>query len=86
MLDSRLRRPARRRLLAGSVLLLALAQTGTYAAPDLASFSDASPTEIAIQFGAWQARFREQALAAGIRPAFFDRVFSGISPDPAVVR
>nr|WP_238935259.1 lytic murein transglycosylase [Pseudomonas typographi] len=40
------------------------------------------PTET---FAEWQARFRQQALRGGIQPNVFDRAFSGIAPDPAVV-
>lgn len=36
-------------------------------------------------FGEWQARFRQQALQAGIRPDVFDAAFAGVEPDPAVV-
>lgn len=50
--------------------------------------SPATPSSpIAAQsFAQWLAQFRQQALAAGIQPALFDRAFAGVSPDPAVVK
>ena len=43
---------------------------------------DALPAETFTQ---WQARFRAQALQAGVAPSLFDRAFSGVTPDPSVV-
>ena len=36
-------------------------------------------------FEQWRARFRQEALAAGIRATIFDQAFQGVEPDPAVV-
>lgn len=37
-------------------------------------------------FEQWQAGFRQEALAAGINPSLFDRVFAGVTPDMSVIR
>ena len=37
-------------------------------------------------FAEWQAGFRKQALAAGIRADLFDRAFIGVSPDMSVIK
>ncbi|SEM94788.1 membrane-bound lytic murein transglycosylase B [Pseudomonas sp. ok272] len=37
-------------------------------------------------FAEWQAGFRVDALAAGIRPELFDRAFAGVTPDMSVIR
>lgn len=37
-------------------------------------------------FASWQAEFRSQALEQGISPALFDRTFSGLEPDPSVLK
>ena len=37
-------------------------------------------------FAEWQAGFRKQALAAGIRADLFDRAFIGVSPNMSVIK
>lgn len=37
-------------------------------------------------FAEWQAGFRKEALAAGIRADLFDRAFVGVSPDMSVIK
>lgn len=37
-------------------------------------------------FAEWQAGFRKEALAAGIRADLFDRAFAGVSPDMSVIK
>ncbi|UJJ30905.1 lytic murein transglycosylase [Halopseudomonas maritima] len=37
-------------------------------------------------FSAWQADFRREALSKGIDADLFDRAFSGVTPDPDVIR
>ncbi|WAH59499.1 lytic murein transglycosylase [Pseudomonas silvicola] len=37
-------------------------------------------------FTQWEDGFRQQALQAGIRPDVFDRAFTGVTPDPSVVK
>lgn len=37
-------------------------------------------------FDTWRSEFRDKALAQGVSAALFDRVFSGMEPDPAVIR
>nr|BFE93890.1 hypothetical protein GCM10020185_44260 [Pseudomonas brassicacearum subsp. brassicacearum] len=37
-------------------------------------------------FAQWQAGFRKEALAAGIRGDLFDRAFIGVSPDMSVIK
>ncbi|ROM78682.1 MULTISPECIES: lytic murein transglycosylase [Pseudomonas] len=44
---------------------------------------DIVPTQT---FAEWQAGFRKDALAAGIRPDLFDRAFIGVSPDMSVIK
>ncbi len=43
-------------------------------------------TPQAADFATWRARFRNKALAEGISPQVFDAAFSGIEPDPEVIR
>lgn len=88
MLDSARRFSARSYWIVGAVLLLALTQSGTYAAPELSPVQDSSvqdPPPV-ITFTEWQTNFRQKALTAGIRSHVFERAFYGITPDPAVVR
>lgn len=40
----------------------------------------------APSFAQWRQSLRSEALAAGIDGALFDRVFAGITPDPAVIK
>ncbi|MGQ7959358.1 lytic murein transglycosylase [Pseudomonas sp. SP16.1] len=40
----------------------------------------------APSFAEWRQGLRSEALAAGIDGALFDRVFAGITPDPAVIK
>ena len=40
----------------------------------------------AISFADWRQSLRNEAVAAGIDGALFDRVFSGVTPDPAVMK
>lgn len=51
-----------------------------------ADLSAAAEHHASISFSQWQTEFREQALAAGIRPDTFDKAFAGVSPDPAVLK
>ncbi|CDF94345.1 MULTISPECIES: lytic murein transglycosylase [unclassified Pseudomonas] len=44
---------------------------------------DIVPTQT---FAEWQAGFRKEALAAGIRADLFDRAFIGVSPDMSVIK
>ncbi len=47
---------------------------------------DAQPAaEPSISFEQWRDGFRSQALKAGIRAEVFDRAFSGVTPDQAVI-
>ncbi|RJG12115.1 lytic murein transglycosylase [Pseudomonas cavernicola] len=39
----------------------------------------------ALSFADWRNQLRDEALAAGISPALFDRAFTGITLDPAVL-
>ena len=36
-------------------------------------------------FAEWRETFRNEALAAGIQAAVFDRAFAGVAPDPAII-
>src|SRR5690606_20912276 len=38
-----------------------------------------------VSFAAWLAGFRSKALAAGIEAPLLERVFAGLTPDPAVI-
>ncbi|MFT6775077.1 MAG: membrane-bound lytic murein transglycosylase B [Paracoccaceae bacterium] len=51
--------------------------------PDPAATARAAAEELA-SFAAWRAAFRVRALAAGIRPALFDRAFQGVTPNARV--
>jgi peptidoglycan lytic transglycosylase B len=55
------------------------------AAPPPPVPSPAPPQARNAAFVAWVARFRGEALAAGIAPATFDRAFAGVEPLPHVV-
>ncbi|QJD58932.1 lytic murein transglycosylase [Pseudomonas sp. gcc21] len=86
----RYRASGRRLTVAGAslVLLAACANSSIEA-----SSTPASSTEVSVRqeqqqpsFAEWRARFREEALAAGIRPAVFDNAFKDIEPDSAIVR
>ncbi|MCX7079342.1 MAG: lytic murein transglycosylase [Pseudomonas sp.] len=44
---------------------------------------DIQPTQT---FAEWLAAFRKDALAAGINPELFDRVFANVTPDMSVIR
>lgn len=81
-------------MLIGTLILLsACAQTPTAAAnppaPESATLASPPaadlPAEPLISFADWRSGFRQAALQAGIQPALFDSVFSGIEPDPAVI-
>ncbi|MDN5515365.1 MAG: lytic murein transglycosylase, partial [Pseudomonas sp.] len=37
-------------------------------------------------FADWRQAMRSEAIAAGIDAALFDRVFAGVTPDPAVLK
>jgi membrane-bound lytic murein transglycosylase B len=52
----------------------------------LASLLAAAPTRAAEEdFATWLAGFRQDALAAGIRPATLDRALAGVAPIPRVI-
>ncbi|MFF7706201.1 lytic murein transglycosylase [Pseudomonas sp. NPDC007930] len=93
------RRFGRRALLSFSLALLAACSDSPTVANPLPSATGTAPkpvttfapmtadgTELPTEtFAEWQARFREQALRAHIRPEVFDQAFNGVSPDPAVI-
>jgi membrane-bound lytic murein transglycosylase B len=51
-----------------------------------ASKANSTTVVPAQSFAQWLAKFRQQALDAGIQPAVFDQAFAGVSPDEAVVK
>lgn len=92
----RYRASGRRLTVAGAslVLLAACANSSIEASSTAASpvaipaISEIKVTQTQRQpsFAEWRSRFREEALAAGIRPRIFDDAFKGIEPDPSIVQ
>lgn len=68
------------------LLLAACADTPIRAHADTAIAAPLSEQREDMTFQQWRDKFREEALAAGIEPQLFDQAFSGISPDPAILR
>jgi membrane-bound lytic murein transglycosylase B len=60
------------------IRIVLIALIAIMAAPGMARPADQG-------FQAWVAQFRQQALAAGIRPATFDRAFADIAPIPRII-
>lgn len=89
-------------LLVGATLLLGACAETPDTAPELVSSQPAAqPQRVApgndrvqvavapapaIDFNGWQRQFRLKALRSGIQAELFDRAFSGVTPDPSVVR
>ncbi|OWK48439.1 Membrane-bound lytic murein transglycosylase B precursor [Pseudomonas oleovorans subsp. oleovorans] len=46
----------------------------------------AAPADALTSFADWRQALRDEALAAGIDAALFDRIFAGVTPDPAVLK
>lgn len=71
------------------LLLAACAQAPAENLPTPSS-ATASPvltqTQPAPSFSEWRQALRNEALTSGIDAALFDRVFSGVTPDPAVLK
>ena len=61
----------------------ALVNLPTVGAVNANDFSFIAPAQ---SFADWQAAFRQEALNAGIQAAVFDAAFTGVSPDPAVIK
>lgn len=80
------------RFLIISGLALAL---GGCAAQGVADAPKATPSPVAAparsadlpvgSFSDWRSAFRGRALAAGVRPATFDRAFAGVTPNEKIV-
>ena len=91
-----------RHLVAASSLVLLVACAEKPTAADALPLAPAQPAVVATQpsavndasiqiepqqsFAQWQARFREQALQAGISAATFDRAFLDVTPDVDVIK
>ena len=89
----RYRASGRRLTVAGASLVLLAACANSSIEASSTPAPTASVAEItAVQpphkpsFAEWRSAFREEALAAGIRPAVFDQAFKGIEPDPSIVQ
>jgi membrane-bound lytic murein transglycosylase B len=54
--------------------------------PPVVPTGDNLDIQPAQTFEEWEAGFRKDALAAGIRPDVFDRAFAGVTPDMSVIR
>ncbi|PCC97632.1 lytic murein transglycosylase [Halopseudomonas pelagia] len=68
------------------LLLAACADTPIRAHADTAIAAPLNEQHEDMTFQQWRDQFREEALAAGIEPQLFDQAFSGITPDPAILR
>lgn len=70
------------------LLLAACAQAPAENLPTAAPQATAQTTgeEPLASFADWRLALRSEAIAAGIDAALFDRVFAGVTPDPAVLK
>lgn len=86
-LPARLNAPCRR-VLVVTISLLALSACGEnrLEASVKSGSSSASVVNEERSFSQWRDEFRDQALAAGIEAATFDRAFQDVEPDPAILK
>ena len=54
--------------------------------PSVPAAAQTAPAEALTSFADWRQALRSEALAAGIDAALFDRIFAGVTPDPAVLK
>lgn len=80
--------PRRALALLPLLLLAACAQAPAENLPTAAPQATAQTTgeEPLASFVDWRLALRSEAIAAGIDAALFDRVFAGVTPDPAVLK
>jgi membrane-bound lytic murein transglycosylase B len=80
--------PRRALALLPLLLLAACAQAPAENLPTAAPQATAQTTveEPLASFADWRRALRSEAIAAGIDAALFDRVFAGVTPDPAVLK
>ncbi|ALN17886.1 lytic murein transglycosylase [Ectopseudomonas mendocina] len=80
--------PRRALALLPLLLLAACAQAPAENLPAATSPAAAQTTteEPLTSFADWRQALRSEAIAAGIDAALFDRVFAGVTPDPAVLK
>ncbi|MFV9683399.1 lytic murein transglycosylase [Pseudomonas sp. NY15367] len=80
--------PRRALALLPLLLLAACAQAPAENLPTAAPQAAAQTTveEPLASFADWRRALRSEAIAAGIDAALFDRVFAGVTPDPAVLK
>ena len=80
--------PRRALALLPVLLLAACAQAPAENLPTVAPQATAQPPaeEPLASFADWRRALRSEAIAAGIDAALFDRVFAGVTPDPAVLK
>ncbi|MDF2074366.1 lytic murein transglycosylase [Pseudomonas mendocina] len=80
--------PRRALALLPLLLLAACAQAPAENLPTSAPQAAAQTTveEPLASFADWRRALRSEAIAAGIDAALFDRVFAGVTPDPAVLK
>ena len=80
--------PRRALALLPLLLLAACAQAPAENLPTAAPQAAAQTTveEPLASFADWRLALRSEAIAAGIDAALFDRVFAGVTPDPAVLK
>ncbi|MFV9656181.1 lytic murein transglycosylase [Pseudomonas sp. NY15366] len=80
--------PRRALALLPLLLLAACAQAPAENLPTAAPQATAQTTgeEPLASFADWRLALRSEAIAAGIDAALFDRVFAGVTPDPAVLK
>lgn len=69
-----------------SSMLVSSACAGERAPTQTLASTSAMEHQAEQSFDQWQTNFREQALASGIQATLFDRAFSGVTPDLAVLK
>ncbi|WP_277373837.1 lytic murein transglycosylase [Pseudomonas sp. AA-38] len=82
--------PRRPLVLLPLLLLAACAKAPAQNLPTTPSLITPAPLlnvpQPALDFAEWRQNLRSEAVAAGIDGALFDRVFAGVTPDPAVIK
>lgn len=80
--------PRRALALLPLLLLAACAQAPAENLPTLSvpTAAQTAPADALTSFADWRQALRSEALAAGIDAALFDRIFAGVTPDPAVLK
>lgn len=72
--------------IAASLLTLTACGEGRLEASVQPNMNAPAAIEDAQSFNQWRSNFRRQALVSGISSTLFDEAFSGVEPDPAVLK